>query len=193
MTSVSTPIRSHARANRERLIEAARDAFTAGEDVAFSAIAKRAGVGQATLYRHFPTRDDLVMAVYQSEIDDIADLAPRLLAEHEPLEALDLWLERLAAYGPLKYGAAEAIHAATNEASESRAWAQITGAIRLLLDAGVAAGEIRPDVTPDDLLLIVSFLWRIDPSTGGLDRARRMLRVVRDGLTTLPPPGGHSA
>jgi AcrR family transcriptional regulator len=186
MTSAPVPLRSHARANRQRLLEVARDAFARGGDVSFSAIAKLAGVGQGTLYRHFPTRDDLVLAVYEAEIDEIAALAPRLLAAHPPLEALDLWLDRLAQYGPLKYGAAEAIHAATNEATESRAWTQIVGAIRLLLDAGIDAGQVRDDVPPDDLLLIVSFLWRIDPDTGGLDRARRMLRVVRDGMTALP-------
>jgi AcrR family transcriptional regulator len=182
----TTPVRAHAKANRQRLLEVARDAFAAGDEVSFSAIAKLAGVGQATLYRHFPTRDALVLAVYQAEIDQVADLAPRLLAEHPPLEALELWLDRLAQYGPVKYGAAEAIHAATNEATESRAWDQITGAIRLLLDAGTAAGILRSDVPPDDLLLMVSFLWRIDPATGGIRRARRMLRVIVDGLRTAP-------
>lgn len=169
-----------------RIVDVARDAFAAG-DTSLNEIAKRAGVRPGTLYRHFPSREALVLAVYRHEIEELAELAPALLAAHPPIAAMRLWLARVVRYGQVKYGVAELIHAATTETVESEAYALVVGAIKQLLDAGTAAGELRQDVDPDDFLLLISFLWRIDPATGGEVRARRMLGFVFDGLLVREP------
>ena len=175
-------VRSDARENRRRIVDVARDAFSTAGDTSLNEIAKRAGIGPGTLYRHFPTRESLVLAVYRNEIENLADLAPQLLAAHPPLEALRLWLEQVARYGQLKYGVAELIHAATTDTVEEEAYKLVIGAIKQLLDAGAAAGLLRPDVHPDDFLLLISFLWRIDPQAGGETRAARMLDLVMAGV-----------
>ena len=125
-----------------------------------------------------------MLAVYREEIESLARLAPALLAEHPPLVALRAWLDRVAGYGQLKFGVAEVIHAAAG--GEEEAYALVVGAIRELLDACTTAGVLRPDVDPDDFLLLISFLWRIDPRTGGVRRATRMLDLLLEGL--LPRP-----
>ncbi|GAB2846725.1 purine salvage operon transcriptional regulator XdhR [Actinoallomurus bryophytorum] len=176
------PVRSDARENRRRILEVARDAFAQSGDTSLNEIAKRAGVGPGTLYRHFPTRESLVLVVYRHEIEDLAALAPALLGTHPPLEALRLWLDRVARYGQLKYGAAEVIHAATTAGMEDETYALVIAAIKQLLAAGSDAELLRPDIDPDDFLLLISFLWRIDPATGGEARAARMLDLVMEGL-----------
>lgn len=179
---VGKPTRSDARENRHRIVEVARDAFSSAGDTSLNEIAKRAGVGPGTLYRHFPTRESLVLVVYQHEIKELADLAPALLDTHPPLEALRLWLDRVAHYGQLKYGVAEVIHAAATDSIQDDAYELIIDAIDRLLTAGSDAAVLRPDVNPDDFLLLISFLWRINPATGGKARAARMLDLVMHGL-----------
>jgi AcrR family transcriptional regulator len=180
------PIRSDARENRGRIVEVARDAFSQEGATSLNEIAKRAAVGPGTLYRHFPTREALVLAVYRREIEELAASAPVLLEENSPLDALRLWLNQVARYGQLKFGVAEIIHAATTDSLEKEAYELIIGAIERLLTAGADAGLLRPDLDPDDFLLLISFLWRIDPATGGETRAARMLELVMNGLLVRP-------
>lgn len=175
-------MRSDAQQNRDQLLAAARDAFVEEGDISMTALAARAGVGVGTLYRHFPTKDALVVAVYRQEIEALARLAPELLAEHPPLRATQLWFDRLAYYGRMKYGVAAIIHGATTEGAEREAWDLIVAAIHQLLDAGAAAGVFKPDIAPEDVLLLVTFLWRIPPEGDVEARARRMLTIVLDGL-----------
>lgn len=182
MTRAPEPIRSDAKANRRRILEVAREAFAAPGETSLNAIAKRAGVGPGTMYRHFPTREDLILSVYQAEIDDIVALAPALLAEQKPLDALESWFDRLARYGQVKYGVAEVIHAVSSEHYESDAYRRVVGAIQLLLDACAAEGVVKAEVRADDVLLLAGVLWRIDPATGGVERGRRILKIVIDGL-----------
>ncbi len=182
VASSQKPMRSDAQQNRRQLIEVARDAYVTSGDISMTAIAKQAGVGPGTLYRHFPTREALVLAVYRHEIERLADLAPELLDSHPPLEALRLWFDRLAYYGQMKYGVAEVIHAGSSQGAEREAYELIIEALRTLLDAGARAGVLRPNLDADDVLLMVAFLWRIDPSTGGEERAARMLDLVMEGL-----------
>lgn len=186
MTPVERVMRADAKQNRQQLLEVARDAFIESGDISMTALAQRAGVGVGTLYRHFPTREALVVAVYEQEIQFLADLAPRLLGEHSPLEATRLWLERLAYYGRMKYGVAAIIHGATGEGAEREAWDLIVGAINALLRAGAAAGVMKSDLEPEDVLWIVTFLWRIPPGPDVEQRASRMLEIVLDGLATRP-------
>ena len=176
-------MRSDAKQNRHQLLEVARDAFLASGEISMTQIAKRAGVGVGTLYRHFPTREALVLAVYQHEIELLANLATTLLAEHPPQAALRLWLERLAFYGRMKYGVAAIIHGASSQGAEREAYDLIIRAIDELLRAGAATGVLKPDLDADDVLLIVTFLWRIPPSPDVEQRAARMLDIVIDGLS----------
>jgi AcrR family transcriptional regulator len=179
---VTAPGRADARENRERILEVARDALAASPDVSLNAIAKAAGVGPGTLYRHFPNREALVLGVYRHEIGQLVALAPALLKKHPPLVALRRWFDRLAHYGRIKHGLADVLHAAMNEGVLSETYGPMVGAIDLLLRAGEAAGSIRRGVDAEDVLLLMGFLWRIEPGRAGEARAERLLDLVMDAL-----------
>ncbi|GHJ37115.1 TetR/AcrR family transcriptional regulator [Streptomyces sp. TS71-3] len=180
------PKRSDARDNRERILATAATEFAGSPEVSMTALAKRAGVGVGTLYRHFPTRDALVVAVYNQEIQKLIALAHALAAEHPPLVALCRWFEEVASYGRLKYGVAEIIHAATNGGLDDENYEPFLGAIAVLLDAGTAEGALKPGIDPEDVLLQLSVLWRIPPGSGAEERAARILDLVVDGLRARP-------
>ncbi len=176
-------MRSDAVENRRQLVEVARAAFVASGEVSMTGIAKQAGVGVGTLYRHFPTREALVLAVYEHEIQVLADLAPALLAQHPPRQALRLWLDRLAHYGRMKYGVSAIIHASPGQGAGREVYDLVLGAIGALLTAGADAGVLKQGLDPDDVLLIVAFLWRLPPAPDVEARAARMLDIVVDGLS----------
>ena len=100
---MSEKLRTDARVNRDRILEVARDMLTEDPDVSLNSIAKLAGVGAGTLYRHFPSREALVLGVYKNEIDAQVELASALLAQHQPLMAFRLWCDRLAQLGRVKH------------------------------------------------------------------------------------------
>ncbi|HEX5120387.1 MAG TPA: TetR/AcrR family transcriptional regulator [Pseudonocardiaceae bacterium] len=179
---VSPSGRTDARTNHERLLVAAREAFTVSGGASLTAIAKRAGVGIGTLYRHFPTRESLIVALYRHDIQELIDLAPALLADRPPLAALRGWFDEVARYGQLKYGVAEVIHAAAGGGLDDEYYAPLVHAIAQLMAAGVAEGSLKPDVDPEDVLLQLGVLWRINPDNGGQARAARILDLIVDGL-----------
>ena len=181
------PKRADAQKNRDRILEVARDALAVSSDASLNSIAKKAGVGPGTLYRHFPTREALVLAVYRHDVQQLVDSAPLLLEEHPPLDALRLWFDRLAYYGRIKHGLADVLHAATSDGLVGETYGPVIGAITLLLRACEEAGSIRSGFDPDDVLLMLGFLWRIDPSGDWEARASRMLDLVVDGLRAKPP------
>lgn len=181
------PKRADAQKNRDRLLEVARDALAVSSDASLNSMAKTAGVGPGTLYRHFPTREALVLAVYRHDVQQLVDSAPLLLEEHPPLDALRLWFDRLAYYGRIKHGLADVLHAATSDGLVGETYGPVIGAITLLLRACEEAGSIRSGLDPDDVLLMLGFLWRIDPSGDWEARANRMLDLVVDGLRAKPP------
>jgi AcrR family transcriptional regulator len=154
-----------------------------------NSIAKQAGVGIATVYRHFPSRDALVLEVYRSEVQRLADLAPALLDKCPPLDALRDWMDRLAHYGMTKAGLAEALNAAgtTHDALAAESYGPVIGALSMLLEANEDAGTIRRGLDPDDVLLLLGFLWRIDHKTDWASRARRLLDLIMDGLRAGAP------
>jgi hypothetical protein len=120
--------------------------------------------------------------VYRHEIQQLVDLAPVLVAKHQPLKALRLWFERLARYGRIKHGLADVLHAETNDEVYRGTYGPMVGAIDLLLEAGRTAGSIRKGIDAEDVLLLMGFLWRIEPGRDGEARAKRLLTLVMNGL-----------
>jgi AcrR family transcriptional regulator len=173
------PTRKDALGNRERILAAARDALAASSSASLTAIARQAGVGIGTLYRHFPTRESLIVELYRHDIQHLIDLAPALLQTQPPLAALRTWFAEVARYGQLKYGAAEVIHAAT---SDDEYYDPFVRAIDALLQAGAKDGSLKPGLDPEDVLMQLSVLWRIDPRRGGEARAARIVDLIVDGL-----------
>jgi AcrR family transcriptional regulator len=174
--------RADARQNRERVLEAARDAFATSSDASLNSIAKAAGVGPGTLYRHFPTREALVLAVYRKEIAALVELAPALIAARPPLDAFRAWCDRLADYGRMKHGLAEALHGAITDRDHEETYWPMVDALDQLLKACAVAGRFRSDVDAEDVLLVFGFLWRIKPGPGSKAQARRLIDLLIDGL-----------
>ncbi|MFC9956329.1 TetR/AcrR family transcriptional regulator [Streptomyces sp. JHA19] len=177
-------VRSDARENRARILAAAREAL--GEDGATSMnqIAQRAGVGPGTLYRNFPTREALVLAVYQDEVTRITGTVPDLLGELPPLEALRTWTLDLVEAMRRKHGLGEALSPSAHQAMSERSYGPVITAITELLDAGKKDGSIRADAEPGDFLQLTGALWRA--AAVPEDRAPRMLALILDGLRTQP-------
>jgi len=185
-------VRADAQRNTDALLEAALAVFAAsGVDAPVREIALRAGVGVGTVYRHFPQRSDLIVAVFQREVDACADAAPVLAAEHEPGEALAQWMQRYAAFIAAKRGLAAALHSGNPAFETLPAYfdKRLRPALRALLDAAAEAGEVRGDVEPDDLLRAVGSLC-MQARDEGSDHARRMVTLLVDGLRYGARPSG---
>lgn len=179
------PLRADAQRNRDKLLAAASDAFAeCGTDVSLEAVARRAGVGIGTLYRHFPTRDALVEAAYRAEVEHLARAADELLAEHPPDEALALWLDRFVEYAAAKRGMLEALRSlsAGREDFFAGTRVQIVGALTTLLDAAHAAGTIRDDVEPGDIMRATGAIWAMNDDEDWQANARKLLALLMDGL-----------
>jgi AcrR family transcriptional regulator len=186
--------RSDAQLNRARIIAAAMAALLRSGDASLNSIAKDAGVGIGTLYRHFPSREALLVAVYRNELQQLVDAAPSLLDEHPPLDALRHWLDRLAHHGRAKVGLANVLAAmASHERLTTESYEPVIGALALLLHANEAAGTIRAGIDPDDVLLMLGFLWRVSPDDAGQAKANRMLDLVLNGLQADAPAAGKRA
>ncbi|GHF32062.1 TetR/AcrR family transcriptional regulator [Streptomyces fumanus] len=183
------PLRSDAQRNRERILEVALAELTRCADAPLSAIAKKAGVGQATFYRNFPSREALVLEIYRHEVRQVADSARELLAELEPERALRVWMDHVARFALTKTGLAEAIRQATTGPGRPAkpGHTPVTEAIELLLRANEEAGTIRPGVSADDFYLAIAGLWQIDPDTDWQSRVTRLLDLVMDGLRAGAP------
>jgi AcrR family transcriptional regulator len=184
------PLRSDAQQNRDRILEVALEAFTASSTASLNSIAKKAGIGIGTLYRHFPTREALVLEVYRTEVQHVVDAAPALLETMEPFDALRAWMELNAHYGMAKAGLADALSAATisHENLAAETYGPVVNALSQLLQANERAGTIRPNVDPDDVLLMMGFMWRVDPNGDWQAQSRRLLDIMMDGLRAGAPP-----
>ncbi|MBL6852609.1 MAG: TetR/AcrR family transcriptional regulator [Alphaproteobacteria bacterium] len=182
-------LRADARANRDRILEVARKALTADPETALSAIGKAAGVGQGTLYRHFPTREALALAIYREEINALAALASTLLQKHPPLEALRLWCAQLADSSALKRGVAKLLQGATSEDDQREAYQQMVSAVRSLIAACEAAGAIDRGANADDVLMLLGILWQIPSHRGRDARAARIMALIFRGLGAKDEPG----
>ncbi len=177
--------RSDAVRNRARLVEAALAEFSgAGGPVALEAVARRAGVGIGTLYRHFPTREALVEAVYGTELDRLCDEAATLLAAHEPDAALRAWMGRYADFVATKRGMAGALRSAlaSGTITSTTTRERLSTALAPLLDAGARAGALRADVPPADVTAALAGIVLAGGSPDEPGQVDRLLDLLVDGL-----------
>ncbi|WP_315833732.1 TetR/AcrR family transcriptional regulator [Bradyrhizobium prioriisuperbiae] len=171
--------------NRELLLEAATQVFSAGgPQASLEAVARQAGVGIGTLYRHFPTRESLFEAVYRHEVDQLGELAERLSHDAEPVQALRKWLHANVRLVATKKGMVEGLQIVAHGSTELKAYSfeRLTGAIGLLLDRGVAVGEFRSDITPEDLLRTLVGIFYSQGTSDWQPTAQRLVDVFVDGL-----------
>jgi len=183
--------RTDAVRNRERVLEAAKAVFSAGgPDASLEAVARRAGVGIGTLYRHFPTREALFEAVYRREVEQLADFAEQLMADVPPAEALRRWLRSNVEFVATKKGMSAALALAAHRSSELSAYSfeRLTKAVGALLDRAVAAGEIRADIGPEDLLRALVGMCYMHDQPGWQTSVLRLVEVLVDGLCCRPDP-----
>ncbi|MGW3490930.1 TetR/AcrR family transcriptional regulator [Streptomyces sp. NPDC001054] len=180
--------RADAVRNRARIVAAARDALAGaapGEELRLNAVAKAAGVGQGTLYRHFATREELLAEVHRQDVAELVDEADTLLTAYSPVEALGRWFDRLTAYARVKRGVLAALEPRAWNALTARSHGTLTEAIERLLAAGRADGSIRADVDARDVMVLIAYLSRLEESEWPT-RARHLLDVLLNGLRTRP-------
>jgi AcrR family transcriptional regulator len=185
---VTRPQRADARRNRERLLEAASVAFgERGTDASLEEIARSAGVGIGTLYRHFPTRDALMAEVFRRNVDELCDGAEQLLVELPADEALCEWMQRFVRYVAVKKGLATHLKSVISEDSELFTYShdRVTGTFELLLQAATDAGTIRSDVAAEDLLHALSGICMVS-GEDTQNQGCRMSRLLVDGLRYRP-------
>ncbi|MEU1529750.1 TetR/AcrR family transcriptional regulator [Streptomyces fagopyri] len=190
----SRRVRADARRSIDALVEAARDVFaTQGVDAPVREITKKAGVGLATFYRHFPDRSDLVSAVFRHEVDACADAAVVMAATYEPFDALARWLRRFTDFIGTKRGLATALHSGNPAYEPLPAYFQqrFEPALTSLLVTATAAGDIRGDVEATELLSAVARLC--SPADADRTRDDRMISLLLDGLRygASARPEGH--
>lgn len=175
--------RADARENRARLIRAARQAFAGEAEVSLESIARAAGVGIGTLYRHFPNREALVEAVYRDQVDDLRVGAAELLADRSPATALRTWMELFADWADAKRGMVQTLAAMRSSGAVDLAASrrEIEQIIATVLEAGVQRGELRADVDAADVRSML-----VGALAAAADRAQlaRLFDLVLDGLRT---------
>jgi AcrR family transcriptional regulator len=180
--------RADAVRNRERVLAAAKAVFSAGgPEASLEAVAKKAEVGIGTLYRHFPTRQDLFEAVYRREVQQLVELAEELQnAKNEPapVDALRRWLRSNVEFVATKKGMSAALALTVQGSSDLAAFTfdRLTKAVGALLDRAIAAGEIRSDISPEDLLRALVGMCYMHDQPGWQKSVIRLLDVFVDGL-----------
>jgi AcrR family transcriptional regulator len=185
----ASPVRKariDAERNRQRLLEAAKAVFAEkAASASLEEIARAAGVGIGTLYRHFPTRDALIEAVYRHEVEQLGLAATRLSAKNPPITALREWLLVFVDYLDAKYGMAAVLNLLVSGTSALYADSSATmkQAIAKLTDAAVASGDIRMDMEPLDLLRALAGVMNREPEPDGKRAARRLVDILVAGIS----------
>ena len=176
--------RVDAQRNRERILEVAKKAFTrSGVDISLDDVARQAGVGPGTLYRHFPTRDALLEAVYRTEVARLAAAQKEFSRTMLPVEALQAWMLLFVDYIATKQLIAAALNTlvgATSKLFESSG-AQIKGAIHSLVERAIDSGDIRPDLDPLDLLRALVGVSNVASAPDWPESARRLVHILIAG------------
>ncbi|MEN3309055.1 MAG: hypothetical protein V7603_5257 [Micromonosporaceae bacterium] len=178
-------MRADAQRNRDKLLEVAVRAFSQdGPDVTLEAIAREAGVGIGTLYRHFPSREALVEAAYRSELARLCDAVPELLRTAPPDEALRRWMDLFVEYTTTKRGMSDALRAVIASGGNPYAHSRdrLLGALTELLSAGADAGLVRADVAAVDVLMSLSGISMVATEPVRRYQAGRTLDLLMDGL-----------
>jgi AcrR family transcriptional regulator len=176
--------RTDAQLNRERLLDVAKEAFTrSGPNASLDDIAKEAGVGAGTLYRHFPTRDALIEAVYRTEVEKLAAAERRFAAAMSPIEALRAWMLLFVDYIATKQIIASALNAYVGGPSKlyEGSRAQIQGAIDSLVKRAIQNGDIRRDLEPFDLLRALVGVSNVASGPDWQQSARRLVDILITG------------
>ncbi|CAN7416335.1 TetR/AcrR family transcriptional regulator [Mesorhizobium caraganae] len=179
------PLRADAQRNRDRLVEVAATAFAEqGVDASLEEIARQAGVGIGTLYRHFPTREHLVEVVYRREVEALCAAADDLASHHSADMALEQWMQRFVDYIATKRGLAASLRILfnTNSAVFSDLSGRVSLALRQLVEAAVAEGSIRGDVDASDVLHALGGIYSAPDTKDWRDRSRRLVKLLMDGL-----------
>lgn len=180
--------RMDAQRNRERLLEVAKDAFArSGAGTSLDDIAKQAGVGAGTLYRHFPTRDALLEAVYRTEVEKLAAAERKLAQDLSPIEALRAWMLLFVDYIATKQIIAPLLNTLVGGPSKvyEASGTQITGAIRALVERAIESGDIRRDLDPLDLLRALIGVSNVARGPDWQQSARRLVDILITGSRTV--------
>ena len=176
--------RTDAQRNRERILETAKEAFTrSGAEASLDDIAKRARVGAGTLYRHFPTRDALIEAVYRSEVEKLAAAERKFAATLAPIDALRAWMLLFVDHIAAKQIIAPALNSIVGGAAKlyEGSYGQIRGAIDALVQRATKSGDIRSDLDPFDLLRALIGVSHVASGPGWQQSARRLVDILITG------------
>ncbi|HTP69893.1 MAG TPA: TetR/AcrR family transcriptional regulator [Dongiaceae bacterium] len=176
--------RTDAQRNRQRILQVAKEAFTRrGADASLDDIARQAGVGPGTLYRHFPTRDALIEAVYHSEVDKLAAAAREAAAKLPPVEALRAWMLLFVDYVAAKHIIAPALNSVVGGASRlyESSRAKVSEAVQLLVNRGIQSGELRKEIEPFDLLRALIGVSNVAGGPDWQESARRLVDILIQG------------
>jgi AcrR family transcriptional regulator len=174
-------LRADALRNRERILEIAKDAFTRlGANISLDDVAKQAGIGAGTLYRHFPTRNALLEAVYRTEVEKLAAAERRFAEAMPPVEALRSWMLLFIDYIAAKHIIAPALNTIVGGPSKlfEATSVQIKGAIHALVERAIASGDIRPDLDPLDLLRALIGVSNVASGPDWAQSARRLVEIL---------------
>ncbi|QFU88520.1 TetR/AcrR family transcriptional regulator [Amycolatopsis sp. YIM 10] len=187
-TGSVNPRRADTRRNHERILIAAAESLAGSGELSFNAIAKRAEVGVGTVYRHFPTPEALILAVYRREVRHLVEVVPALLAEHEPEQAFRVWTtDHLAHYMMTKRGLATALRAASTTGGEdlpANAYEAMVGAVTTLLKANVEAGNVRAELDPETVLRGLGGLLFLNSAEEWRKQAAALADLLWRGMCT---------
>ena len=175
--------RADAARNHDMLLGAATRAFAAAvTEPSMRAIAREAGVGIATLYRHFPTRESLVDAVYQDQVQRLTAGARELLGQLPPAQAMRQWMDLFGEWLATKHGMLETLKAMLESGEIAGARTELLEAITTILDAGRAAGDLRGDVSAEDISASLLGIFTVVGKPANQAQANRLLNLLMDGL-----------
>jgi AcrR family transcriptional regulator len=183
-------LRADASRNRDALLAAATRAFASSEDEpSMRAIAREAGVGIATLYRHFPTRESLVDAVYHDQVERLTLGARELLDQLPPAEAMRSWMNLFGDWLMTKHGMIGTLLAMieSGEIALAETRTELLGVITTILDAGTAAGDLRVDITAEDIAASLIGIFTVVGKPEQRAQANRLMNLLMDGLRPWPP------
>ncbi|WP_328608772.1 TetR/AcrR family transcriptional regulator [Amycolatopsis sp. NBC_00345] len=191
-TGSVSPRRADTRRNHERILTVAADSLARSEEVSFNAIAKAAEVGVGTVYRHFPTPEALILAVYRREVQQIVDAVPRLLEAHSPEQAFRLWAtDHVAHYMMTKRGLAGALRTATASRGElpMDPYHAMVDSVATLLAANVEAGTVRPGLAPETVLRGLVGMLYLNPDGEWRGLAADLADLLWRGMCARPCGG----